>query len=112
MPLVRQQGWSWELWGGTIAVCVSFLVMRTVGGRAFTQIDKPWVVRMLHRLDLHPIRTVIILRLVFVLYPSLNYLLALTSIRFRDYLIGSAIGLVIPISLFVLFFDWMVALLI
>jgi uncharacterized membrane protein YdjX (TVP38/TMEM64 family) len=98
--------------GGTVAVCVSFLVMRTVGGRAFARIEKPWVVRMLRSLDLHPIRTVTVLRLVFVLYPSLNYLLALTSIRFRDYLIGSAIGLVIPISVFVLFFDWLVGLLI
>ena len=98
--------------GGTVAVCVSFLVMRSVGGRAFTRIDKPWVVRMLQRLDSHPIRTVIILRLVFILYPSLNYLLALTSIRFRDYLIGSAIGLVIPIGVFVFFFDWLVGLLI
>ncbi|HPJ93189.1 MAG TPA: VTT domain-containing protein [Deltaproteobacteria bacterium] len=98
--------------GGTIAVCVSFLVMRTVGGRAFTRIDKPWVVRMLQRLDAHPIRTVAILRLVFIMYPSLNYILALTSIRFRDYMIGSAIGLVIPISVFVIFFDWLVALLI
>ncbi len=98
--------------GGTIAVCVSFLVMRTVGGRAFTRIDKPWVVRMLQRLDAHPIRTFAILRLVFIMYPSLNYILALTSIRFRDYMIGSAIGLVIPISVFVIFFDWLVALLI
>jgi uncharacterized membrane protein YdjX (TVP38/TMEM64 family) len=98
--------------GGTVAVCVSFLVMRTVGGRAFTRIDKPWVVRMLQRLDTKPIRTVIILRLVFIMYPSLNYLLALTSIRFRDYLIGSVVGLIIPISVFVLFFDWMVGLLI
>lgn len=97
--------------GGTVAVSVSFLAMRTVGGRAFTQIDKPWVIKMLQRLDSHPIRIVIILRLVFVLYPSVNYLLALTSIRFRDYLIGSAIGLVIPISLFVFFFDWLVGVL-
>jgi uncharacterized membrane protein YdjX (TVP38/TMEM64 family) len=98
--------------GGTIAVCVSFLVMRTVGGRAFTRIDKPWVVRILKRLDTKPIRTVTILRLVFIMYPSLNYLLALTSIRFRDYLIGSVVGLIIPISVFVFFFDWLVGLLI
>lgn len=98
--------------GGTVAVCVSFLLMRTVGGRAFTRIDKPWVVRMLQRLDKMPIRTVIVLRLVLIMYPSLNYALALTAIRFRDYLIGSLVGLVIPISVFVLCFDWLVGLLI
>ncbi len=108
----RSTGLVLGIVGGTVAVCVSFLVIRTVGGRAFTRIERPWVVRMLQRLDAHPIRTVAILRLVFIMYPSLNYLLALTSIRFRDYLIGSAIGLVIPISVFVLFFDWLVGLLI
>lgn len=94
--------------GGIVAVCVSFLVMRAVGGRAFTRIDRPWIRRMMKRLDTRPVLTVIVLRLVLIMHPSLNYLLALTSIRFRDYLIGSAIGLVPPISLFVFFFDWFV----
>ena len=94
--------------GGITAVCVSFLVMRTVGGRAFTRIDRPWVRRVLKQLDTRPVLTVIVLRLVLILHPSLNYLLALSSIRFRDYLIGSAIGLVPPISLFVFFFDRLV----
>lgn len=94
--------------GGIVAVCVSFLVMRAVGGRAFTRIDRPWVRRALRRIDTRPVLTVIVLRLVLIMHPSLNYLLALTSIRFRDYLIGSAIGLVPPISLFVFFFDRLV----
>ena len=82
--------------------------MRSVGGRAFTQIDLPWVQNILKKLDSQPIRAVIILRLVFIMHPSLNYLLALTSISFRDYLIGSAIGLVAPISFFVFLFDRLV----
>jgi uncharacterized membrane protein YdjX (TVP38/TMEM64 family) len=104
----RTEGLVLGLIGGIVAVCVSFLFMRSVGGKAFTQIDLPWVQNILMKLDSRPIRTVIILRLVFILHPSLNYLLALTSISFRDYLIGSAIGLVAPISFFVFLFDRLV----
>lgn len=93
--------------GAIVAVSVSFIVIRTVGGKAFTRIEKPWAVNMMNRLDKMPIRIVIVLRLFLIMHPSLNYALALTSISFRDYLIGSAIGLVIPVSAFVIFFDWL-----
>lgn len=91
--------------GGTLSVSVSFLFMRAVGGIAFNRIQWPMVRRALARLDRTPIRSVIFLRTFLILHASLNYLLALTPIRFRDYLIGSAIGLILPISLFVFFFD-------
>jgi uncharacterized membrane protein YdjX (TVP38/TMEM64 family) len=96
------------LLGGIVAVSASFLVMRAVGGRAFASLEWPWVKRMLKGLDRNPIRTVFILRLFLIMHPSLNYLLALTRIRFRDYFIGSAVGLIIPISLFVIFFEWLI----
>jgi uncharacterized membrane protein YdjX (TVP38/TMEM64 family) len=49
-------------------------------------------------LDDHPIRTVFLLRLVFWMSPPLNYGLAMTEIRLRDYLVGSGAGLVAPIA--------------
>lgn len=102
------QGYILALTAGTLAVCVSFLLMRKIGGRAFSDIKRPWVQRILARLDQKPIRSVILLRIFLILHPSLNYLLALTRIRFRDYLVGSAIGLVIPLGVFVIFFDWII----
>jgi uncharacterized membrane protein YdjX (TVP38/TMEM64 family) len=104
----RTTGLIMGIIGGIVAVSVSFLVMRGIGGSAFTRVDRPWVQGMLKKLDQMPVRIVIVLRLIFIMNPSLNYLLALTSIRFRDYLIGSAIGLVAPISIFVFCFDWLV----
>ncbi len=103
----RTTGFMLALIGGTIAVSVSFQLMRLIGGRAFESIERPWVRRMLLQLDNKPICSVIFLRTFLVLHPSLNYVMALTNIRFRDYLIGSAVGLIVPIGLFVVFFDWL-----
>jgi uncharacterized membrane protein YdjX (TVP38/TMEM64 family) len=104
-----------RLWGGLLAfaaavgsVCVSFAVVRGVGGQALAGIERPLLRRLLDRLEAWPVRTVVVLRTVFVLSPPLNYALALSPIRFRDYLVGSAIGLVLPIGAAVVFFDWLV----
>ncbi|MBC8868974.1 MAG: VTT domain-containing protein [Planctomycetes bacterium] len=79
--------------GAVFAVGVNFLFARIVGGRALGEIEHPKMKRVLAGLDARPIRTVIILRLLFLMLPLLNYALAFSNIRFRDYLVGSAIGL-------------------
>lgn len=90
------------------SVVMSFVIVRLVGGQALRGIDKPWVKKILDGIDRQPIATVAVLRLVFIMSPPLNYALALSSIRFRDYLLGSALGLILPIGLFVILFDWAV----
>jgi len=105
------------LWGKVIgfAVCmvsslvsisVSFFVVRAVGGKALTTMRSKLVRRMLVRLDSRPVLTVAVLRAVFWLSPPLNYALAMTGIRYRDYLAGSALGLVLPLLGVSLLFDW------
>jgi uncharacterized membrane protein YdjX (TVP38/TMEM64 family) len=101
-----------QLVGGTLgyliavlSVSFSFAVVRTVGGKAFGEMEIRWVKRALSKLDEHPIKTVALLRMVLTLAPPLNYALALSSVGFRDYLIGSAIGLAPPVALFVILFD-------
>lgn len=88
------------------SVCFSFAVVRALGGKALTRIQRPFLRRMLAQLDSQPIRTVVVLRLLLWLAPALNYALALSSLRFRDYLIGSAFGLILPIACATLFFEW------
>jgi uncharacterized membrane protein YdjX (TVP38/TMEM64 family) len=101
-----------RFWGGglsyitaVLSVCFSFVVVRTVGGKALGEIKQAWVRKALAKLDTHPIKTVAVLRTVLIMSPPLNYALALTNMKFRDYLIGSAVGLVPPILVFVIFFD-------
>ena len=55
------------------------------------------------------IRTVFLLRLFLWLAPALNYALALTHVKYRDYLIGSALGLIVPVAGAALLFDWLFA---
>ena len=76
-----------------LSLIVSFIFVRTVGGRALTAVERPWVRWALNRIDDHPISSVALLRLTMAGAPWLNYLLAMSSVRLRDYAIGSAIGL-------------------
>ena len=91
--------------GALTSVSVSFVVVRAVGGRALGELKHPFIVRILARLDDHPIRTVTILRVLLFVLPPLNYALALTRLTFAQHLIGSAVGLIPPVIWTALFLD-------
>jgi uncharacterized membrane protein YdjX (TVP38/TMEM64 family) len=91
------------------SVSFSFAVVRGVGGQALAEIERPLMKRILAGLDAHPILTVAGLRTVFIMSPPLNYALALSSLRYRDYLLGSIAGLIPPFLVAVLAFDWVIA---
>jgi len=92
--------------GALISVCVSYWVVRTFGGGALHGIKHPRLKSILNRLEEHPLRTVIILRLLLWMAPPLNYALAMTSIRSKDYALSSAIGLALPLIGVAAFFYW------
>jgi uncharacterized membrane protein YdjX (TVP38/TMEM64 family) len=94
--------------GAIGSMCASFYVVRSVGGRALAGVERPWIRRTLAKLEENPIRTVIILRFVLFLAPQLNYALALTNLRFRDYVIGSAIGIAPHIVAVTFLLDWVI----
>jgi uncharacterized membrane protein YdjX (TVP38/TMEM64 family) len=97
-------GAALSLAGALASVTVSFVVVRTVGGQPLAGIERPFVRRMLRRLDSKPIQSVALLRLVFWMAPFLNYALAMSAVDLRDYLLGSAIGLIVPVTVSALFF--------
>jgi uncharacterized membrane protein YdjX (TVP38/TMEM64 family) len=121
--LVQIPGWVFlaaavlalgQLWGGIatyIAACIScivtFLTIRFVGGAALRQLDSKVATSLLNRLDAHPLSSVLLLRVLFQTVPALNYTLALSGIRFRDYLLGTLLGLPLPIALYCVFFDYL-----
>jgi uncharacterized membrane protein YdjX (TVP38/TMEM64 family) len=92
--------------GGLLSVTVAFLVVRKVGGQLLTDVKRPWLRRLLARLDANPISTIAALRAVLWFAPIVNVVLAMSSVRFRDYLIGSAIGFVVPIAILTFAFEW------
>lgn len=103
-------------WGGvatyvaaSTSCLLTFLVIRLVGGDALRQLKNKTAIRILAALDARPIRTVVLLRILFQTVPALNYALALSGIRFRQYLAGTLLGLPLPIALYCVFFDYLAA---
>lgn len=101
------QGVMVSLGGAVVSVTVSFLIIRFVGGQPLHRIRWNFIRRMLAHLDERPITVVFLLRVVLWLAPVVNYVLAMSRVRFRDYLIGSALGLAIPVTGFALLFDYL-----
>lgn len=95
--------------GAMVSVTASFVVVRAIGGQPLGDIKRPFMRKMLARLETQPIRTVALLRLLLFMAPALNYGLAMSRVRLREYVIGSAIGLLLPIPIVVLVFDWLAA---
>jgi uncharacterized membrane protein YdjX (TVP38/TMEM64 family) len=90
--------------GGMIGSALGFLLARTMA--------RDWIERRLKRrsffialdraIGRRGLLVVTLTRMVMVIpYPLLNYALGLTKVRFRDYFIGTNVGMVLPFALFV-----------
>ena len=94
--------------GAVVASTTSFFFIRSAGGTYLAEMERPIVKKVLARLDAWPIVTIALLRAFFALSPMVTHALALTSVRTRDYVIGTAIGLVPPVLFAALLTDWVV----
>ena len=92
----------------SMSCVVTFLSVRWVGGDAARQLRGKLAQRMLTELHAHPVRNVIVLRTVFQTLAALNYALALSGIGFRQYLLGTLLGLPLPIAAYCLLLDYIV----
>jgi uncharacterized membrane protein YdjX (TVP38/TMEM64 family) len=84
--------------GANIAVLLNFEIVRRLGGNAFAQIKNRRLQKLLDSLDEHPIRSVFLLRLITIMLPPVTGALALTNVSRRDHAVGSALGMVVPIT--------------
>ncbi|MCA9598461.1 MAG: VTT domain-containing protein [Myxococcales bacterium] len=94
-------GFALAYGAAVVAVTVPFVLTRRARGtgeRSFRPRWR-WLARLLDRVEVHPVRSVVLLRLVLWLSPPLGYALAFTGIRTRDYVVGSALGLAPCIAL-------------
>lgn len=122
--------------GAIFGFAASFLVIRAIGGQPLGAPRAPlferlrarpiakvhvvrgllWIAdrfdrafrRVMTRLETHPIQTIAILRLIFWFAPWLTYMLAMSNVKLRHYVIGCAIGIAAPVAVLVFFFDWLV----
>lgn len=94
--------------GGLCAVTLPFVTARLLR----RQPEVPWrpknrhLARAFAQLETHPLRAVILLRLLLWFNPPLSYALALTSVRLRDYLIGCAVALAPVVAAGVIASGW------
>ncbi|MFC6519695.1 TVP38/TMEM64 family protein [Undibacterium arcticum] len=98
-------------WGGmasyvaaVVSCTVTFFTIRLIGGDALRELKNPYAVRILRKLDTDPIKSIVLLRTLFQTVPALNYALALSGVRFHQYLVGTMLGLILPIILYCWFF--------
>jgi uncharacterized membrane protein YdjX (TVP38/TMEM64 family) len=101
-----------EVYGGiltfisaVIACSIVFLGVNFIGKDSMKKINNKWASKLLSQLELNPVRSVILLRFVFQTAPPINYALGASNISFKNYFIGTILGLPIPISIYVLFFE-------
>lgn len=105
LAIGKLQGFILTLIAAIVSAVVGFFIIRYLGRDAFRKIPYVWVQKILSKIDQYPIRTNIILRLVFQTVPPVNYTLALSGVTFRDYFLGAIIGLPIPIMIYALFIE-------
>jgi uncharacterized membrane protein YdjX (TVP38/TMEM64 family) len=79
--------------GAVLAMAVTFIVVRLIGGKALGEVKKPFMRKLLAKLESRPVRAVFLLRLLFQTSPQLNFALGLSTLRFRDYIVGTALGM-------------------
>jgi uncharacterized membrane protein YdjX (TVP38/TMEM64 family) len=102
-------GFALAYGGGLLAIAVPF-----VGARALRRRDvPPWrpsnprLGKLWGQLEARPLVVVIALRLVLWFNSALTYALALSGIRTRDYLLGSAIALAPVVAIATLLSGWL-----
>lgn len=88
-----------------ISCGVTFLSIRLLGGDALREMKNKIAMRIFRQLDARPVTSVALLRVFFQTVPVINYALALSGIRFRHYMLGTLLGLPLPIALYCIFFD-------
>lgn len=88
-----------------VSSAVIFLLVDSIGHNILAEIHYQWVQHLLRKLKKWPILIVALLRIVFQTAPALNYTLALSGVGFRDYMIGTLIGLPLPIFIYIIFFE-------
>jgi len=95
--------------GANLAIIFSFAVVRRFNGAGFESEDivNKYLKRLLHGLEVYPIRTIIISRFFFSTAPGLNYGFALSSVTNRQHLIGTLVGTTVPVTSIVFFSDWL-----
>ncbi len=90
--------WSLCVSASYLAVLLNFTIVRKLGGQPLSEVERPFLRRMFTHLEAHPVRTVMLLRLITIMFPPVTSALALTQLKARDHAVGSLLGIPPPIT--------------
>jgi uncharacterized membrane protein YdjX (TVP38/TMEM64 family) len=90
-----------------LSCIVTYGIIGYIGQDALRSIDNKLAKKLLSYLDTHPMRAIVLLRVVFGTVPILNYTLALSGVKFKQYVAATAIGLFFPIFIHALLFEFL-----
>ena len=96
--------------GAVISATLVFLFVRAVGGKPLGEIKWAFARKVLAGLERRPVLTIAVLRAVLMLAPPLNYALALSPVRQDHHLVGSMLGLIVPVAVTVCLSEGVLAL--
>lgn len=119
--LVQIPGWIFlasavlalgQLYGGIVtyiaamsSCAITFLIVRLIGGDALRKLDSKFARSIFAKLEQYPVASIAMLRTLMQTAPALNYALGLSGVSFKQYMVGTAIGLPLPILLYCVFFE-------
>ncbi|MSP23644.1 MAG: DedA family protein [Myxococcales bacterium] len=102
-------GFVLSLIGALIGVSANFFTTRLVAGQQLSAIKSPRLQRLLRYVDERPILAVLALRTIAFVSPPLNTALAMSRVRYVDFAIGSALGLIVPMAVVTLLLERLLA---
>lgn len=85
--------------GAVVCALINFWVARLLGGQSLSEIKNKRLQKALSRIDTHPIQTVCWLRVFMLLSPLINYALALTPMKSRQFLLANSIAMLFPMCI-------------
>lgn len=92
------QAWVLCFVASNVAMLINFALVRRFGGQPLAQLENARLKRLLAQLDENPVRTVALLRTITVMFPPVTSALALTRVSSRDHAVGSALGMLVPVT--------------
>mmetsp|Transcript_26505 Transcript_26505/g.88786 ORF Transcript_26505/g.88786 Transcript_26505/m.88786 type:complete len:253 (-) Transcript_26505:218-976(-) len=107
----RWMGALYSYIGAVFAVLTSFLMVRSIGGQPIRKVAIPAFSRLMDMVEDRPVRAVALIWLLFWCVPWVNYVIAMSPVKLRDYFLGSVLGLIVPVGGLGLLFDTLMPLL-
>lgn len=92
------KAWLLCVLASNLAVMLNFELVRRIGGQPLAKIERPVLRRIFASLDAQPVRSVALLRTLTIMFPPVTSALALTRLSTRDHALGSALGMLAPIT--------------